>query len=165
MIVVLLDGRALTARELALRADVTPPTASFHLAKLASAGSVRVDSTGRHRYDSIAGPAITAGIGARSASSRHSIERSSAAGSGPVRRLASGMAGTRRRRRTRAHHGVARPKVTSNLGDLEVAGRHVGLRRKGCGFYPSCDGQWMSELAAQLVDLVLGATRQVIAPT
>jgi DNA-binding transcriptional ArsR family regulator len=64
LIVVLLDGRALTARELALRADVTPPTASFHLGKPASAGSVRVVSAGRHRYDSIAGPAITAGIGA-----------------------------------------------------------------------------------------------------
>src|SRR2546423_14334078 len=44
----LLDGRALTASELALAARITPQTASTHLAKLTEAGLL---SVGRHRRD------------------------------------------------------------------------------------------------------------------
>jgi DNA-binding transcriptional ArsR family regulator len=62
MVAALLDGRALTVRELALRADVTPQTASFHLAKLANAKLVRVVAEGRHHYYGIAGSAIREGV-------------------------------------------------------------------------------------------------------
>lgn len=55
-----MDGRALTATELALEGDITPSTASSHLAKLASAGLVVMTKQGRHRYFRIAGPEVAA---------------------------------------------------------------------------------------------------------
>jgi DNA-binding transcriptional ArsR family regulator len=46
----LLDGRAMTASELAFAAHVTPQTASAHLGKLADAGLITATPSGRHRY-------------------------------------------------------------------------------------------------------------------
>ena len=46
----LMDGRAKTAKELALEAGVTPQTASTHLAKLLEAGILAVEAQSRHRY-------------------------------------------------------------------------------------------------------------------
>ena len=46
----LLGGQALTATELTQVADVTKQTASAHLARLADAKLVAVESQGRHRY-------------------------------------------------------------------------------------------------------------------
>jgi DNA-binding transcriptional ArsR family regulator len=50
MLVALLDGRALTAHELAAAGNVTPATASRHLALLVEADLLRVENHGRHRY-------------------------------------------------------------------------------------------------------------------
>jgi DNA-binding transcriptional ArsR family regulator len=50
MLSALLDGRALTATELAFAARVTPQTASTHLAKLTDAGLLSPIRDGRHRY-------------------------------------------------------------------------------------------------------------------
>jgi DNA-binding transcriptional ArsR family regulator len=50
MLSVLLDGRAMTASELALAARITPQTASTHLGKLTRAGLLAMDRNGRHRY-------------------------------------------------------------------------------------------------------------------
>src|SRR6185503_11166638 len=58
MLAALLDGRALTAAELAAHAGVTAPTASGHLAKLVSTGLVRMRRQGRHRYHSLASPEV-----------------------------------------------------------------------------------------------------------
>jgi DNA-binding transcriptional ArsR family regulator len=46
----LLDGKALTATELAIRADVSAQSASMHLNKLVQADLLAVESQGRHRY-------------------------------------------------------------------------------------------------------------------
>jgi DNA-binding transcriptional ArsR family regulator len=54
----LLDGRALTATELAFAASVTPQTASGHLAKLLTAKLVLLAKQGRHRYYRLAGPHV-----------------------------------------------------------------------------------------------------------
>lgn len=54
MLLELLDGRALTAAELARAARVQPPAASRHLALLAEAGLLRVEPHGRHRYHRLA---------------------------------------------------------------------------------------------------------------
>lgn len=54
----LLDGRALTATELAHAARVTPQTASTHLAKLAEAGLVAPIRDGRYRYFRLASPRV-----------------------------------------------------------------------------------------------------------
>ncbi|GAB5470190.1 MAG: winged helix-turn-helix domain-containing protein [Rhodospirillales bacterium] len=56
MLFALVDGRALTARELAEVAGVTPQTASGHLGQLLDGQVVSVTSQGRHRYYRLAGP-------------------------------------------------------------------------------------------------------------
>jgi DNA-binding transcriptional ArsR family regulator len=58
MLHALLDGRALTASELARVAGVTPQTASGHLARLSAAGLISVARQGRHRYHRLASPAV-----------------------------------------------------------------------------------------------------------
>ncbi len=58
MLDALMDGRALTARELALHAGVTPQTASGHLARLLEAGLLAVTQQGRHRYHRLSSPEV-----------------------------------------------------------------------------------------------------------
>ena len=58
MLTALMDGRALTAAELAMVAGITPQTASGHLARLAGAGLLSVAKQGRHRYHRLAAPAV-----------------------------------------------------------------------------------------------------------
>jgi DNA-binding transcriptional ArsR family regulator len=58
----LLDGRALTASELAYAAHVTPQTASGHLGKLAAAQLIVAAQQGRHRYFRLAGRHVAAMI-------------------------------------------------------------------------------------------------------
>lgn len=55
MLLELMDGRSLTARELATAARVSPQTASRHLAQLVDGGLLRVEAFGRHRYHRLAG--------------------------------------------------------------------------------------------------------------
>lgn len=50
----LMDGRSYTATELSLCADISPQSASNHLAKLVNAGILTVTKQGRHRYYSFA---------------------------------------------------------------------------------------------------------------
>lgn len=54
ILLALMGGRALTATELSLEADVSPSTASTHLAKLVATHLIRVEQQGRHRYFEIA---------------------------------------------------------------------------------------------------------------
>src|SRR5262249_19623026 len=56
MLCALLDGRALTAGELAYSAGVAPQTASGHLAKLAGGRLLELVKQGRNRYFPIARP-------------------------------------------------------------------------------------------------------------
>lgn len=55
MLVALLDGRALTAGELAGLAGVSPQTASSHLGKLLEGKLLALEAQGRHRYYRLAG--------------------------------------------------------------------------------------------------------------
>lgn len=54
MLMALMDGRALTAQELAQAGRITPATASRHLALLVEAGLLRMARQGRHRYHRLA---------------------------------------------------------------------------------------------------------------
>src|SRR5262245_45345254 len=54
----LLDGRAFTATELAVAADISASSASNHLSKLLEAGLLKVEMQGRHRYYSFAQPEV-----------------------------------------------------------------------------------------------------------
>jgi len=58
MLHALLDGRALTAAELARAAGISPQTASGHLARMIAAGLLRMEKQGRHRYHRLASPAV-----------------------------------------------------------------------------------------------------------
>jgi DNA-binding transcriptional ArsR family regulator len=58
MLHALMDGRALTASELARAAGVTAQTASGHLARMTAAGLICVEKQGRHRYHRLASPAV-----------------------------------------------------------------------------------------------------------
>ena len=58
MLEALMDGRALTASELARAAGVTAQTASGHLSQLATAGLLSVEKQGRHRYHRLAGSEV-----------------------------------------------------------------------------------------------------------
>jgi DNA-binding transcriptional ArsR family regulator len=58
MLHALMDGRALTASELARVGGVTPQTASEHLGRLVSGGLIRVEKQGRHRYHRLASATV-----------------------------------------------------------------------------------------------------------
>ncbi len=67
MLAALLDGRALTAGELARVAWIAPQTASGHLAQLVDGGLLDRDVQGRHRYYRIANADVAHAIEALSA--------------------------------------------------------------------------------------------------
>jgi DNA-binding transcriptional ArsR family regulator len=54
----LMDGRALTAKELAYAAHVSPQTTSGHLAKLMEGGLLEGERQGRHRYFRLSSPLV-----------------------------------------------------------------------------------------------------------
>ena len=58
MLEALMDGRALSAGELAKAAGITLPTASGHLARLTEAGLLALEKQGRHRYHRLASPDV-----------------------------------------------------------------------------------------------------------
>jgi DNA-binding transcriptional ArsR family regulator len=58
----LMDGRALTAKELSLIAGVSAPTTSGHLAKLVDGGLLEVIEQGRYRYFRLANSLVACAI-------------------------------------------------------------------------------------------------------
>jgi hypothetical protein len=60
MLLALMGGRALTATELAVEADVAASTASSHLARLTEAKLIRLTRQGRHRYFALADASVAA---------------------------------------------------------------------------------------------------------
>ncbi len=58
MLHALMDGRALTASELARAAGITPQTASGHLNRMTAVGLLSVEKQGRHRYHRLAAPSV-----------------------------------------------------------------------------------------------------------
>jgi len=60
MLLALMDGRALTASELAQLAGITRQTASSHLARLVDGDVLSLEAQGRHRYFRLSGPHVAA---------------------------------------------------------------------------------------------------------
>lgn len=85
MLTALMDGRALTATELARVAGITPQTASGHLAQLADAGLIVVERQGRHRYHRLASPAVARMVEGMMAVASELDERAAAARPSPLR--------------------------------------------------------------------------------
>src|ERR1044072_195446 len=58
MLQLLMEGRALTAKELAYGARVEPATATQHLRRLQEGGLISVKAQGRHKYFKPASPQV-----------------------------------------------------------------------------------------------------------
>src|ERR1700712_1307184 len=63
----LLDGKALTATELAMAAETSASNISMHLTKLVNAGLLKVENNGRHRYYSFSGEKVASAVEALAA--------------------------------------------------------------------------------------------------
>lgn len=118
MLHALMDGRALTASELARAAGITPQTASGHLARLAKAGLIAVTVQGRHRYHALASPAV-----ARMMESIMQVASEAAASRKPI--VVGPKDAAMRAARTCYDHLAGRLGV--DLADAMVAGGHVEL--------------------------------------
>lgn len=134
----LLDGRALTAGELACAASVSPQTASGHLAKLAEGRLVEVARQGRHRYYRLAGAAVA-----------QMLENIMAvAADGPPRyRPASKVDAAMRTARTCYDHLAGRLGV--GLADALTARGHVVLGEDG-GEVTEAGAAFLAELGVVL---------------
>lgn len=118
MLHALMDGRALTASELARVAGVTPQTASDHLGKLVAGGLLRVQQQGRHRYHRLASAAVAHMI--------ESIVQVASASTPVLRTLATGPKDEAlRQARTCYDHLAGRLGVA--LADALVADGHIDL--------------------------------------
>jgi len=119
----LLDGRAYTASELAIVADISGTSASNHLGKLLEADLLKVERQGRHRYFSFSKPEIAyavvlfaslSGHSSKSGNSSKKIERETAlAGIKYCRSCYDHLAG---------HVGV---KITEALEKKKAIRKHV----------------------------------------
>lgn len=121
MLAALMDGRALTATELAFAAGVAPQTASGHLAKLTEANLLAVERQGRHRYYRLASPLVARMI--------ETVMAVAAIQSPPRRRPPSRVEGALRAARTCYDHLAGRLGVA--IGDALVAHGHVLLDHDG----------------------------------
>ena len=122
MLHALMDGRALTASELAHVAGITPQTASGHLARMTTAGLLTVEKQGRHRYHRLASPAV--------AQMMESIMQVAADAGPGAQRLAVGPRDAAlREARTCYDHLAGRLGVA--LADAMVAAGHVELTDDG----------------------------------
>jgi DNA-binding transcriptional ArsR family regulator len=122
MLHALMDGRALTASELARVARVTAQTASGHLAKLSAAGLLCVEQQGRHRYHRLASAAV-----AQMIESIMRVASSGAALRSPP--LTGPRDAALRMARTCYDHLAGRLGVA--LADALVVGGHVELTHDG----------------------------------
>lgn len=121
MLTALLDGRALTAGELAWHGGIAAPTASGHLAKLTELGLLALEKQGRHRYFRLASPLV-----ARMLEGIQLV----AAVEGPKRHRPTGPADAALRlARTCYDHLAGRLGV--GLADALVAAGHVELTAEG----------------------------------
>jgi DNA-binding transcriptional ArsR family regulator len=149
ILIALLDGRARTAGELAMIANISAQSASGHLSKLVDGGLLRVQSSGRHRYYSVAGADVA-----------HAIETLGSIATRPVSRASRSDAAGTISRRMNAEIYVARScydhlagrvavEMTRALEEQEVI-RAVGEREYELGR----DGRrWFVELGVDVDSL------------
>ena len=152
MLHALMDGRALTASELARAAGITPQTASGHLGRLAVAGLLVVEKQGRHRYHRLASPAVA-----------HMLESimQVAAGEGTNRpRLVVGPRDAAlRAARTCYDHLAGRLGVA--LADALVEGGRIELASDG-GMVTDAGIRFFSRIGIDLDSVISGSGRRSV---
>lgn len=122
MLHALMDGRALTAKELAYIAGVAPQTASGHLARLMQGGLLAVAVQGRHRYYRLAGAEVATALEGLMV----------LAGSQPTsRKLPSRVGAELSQARTCYDHFAGRLGI--GIHDALVAGGHLTVADGGYG--------------------------------
>jgi DNA-binding transcriptional ArsR family regulator len=127
MLATLMDGRALTATELARAAGITPQTASGHLARLTEAGLLAMMQQGRHRYHRLASPAVALML---ESIMSVAAERDVVTGSQPRKAIVVGPRDAAlRRARTCYDHLAGRLAVA--IADRMVERAHVELSADG----------------------------------
>jgi DNA-binding transcriptional ArsR family regulator len=135
MLQALMDGRALTASELARAAGVTAQTASGHLGRMATAGLLAVTQQGRHRYHRLASPAV-----ARMVEGIMQVAAEASAGAAPHAGLKTGPRDpAMRRARTCYDHfagelGVALTDALAAAGHVELGSDAGELSEGGLAF-------------------------------
>jgi DNA-binding transcriptional ArsR family regulator len=122
MLMVLMDGRALTASELARAAGVTPQTTSGHLGRMIAAGLLSVQCQGRHHYHRLASPAV--------AQMLESIMEVSAANPTPRRAVVTGPRDKAMRAARTCYDHLA-GTLGVNLADSLVSHGHLELSPEG----------------------------------
>ena len=132
MLHALMDGRALTASELASVAGIAPQTASGHLVRMVDAGLLSVAQQGRHRYHRLASQAV--------AQMMESIMQVAIDGAPPGKRFSTGPRdAVMRRARTCYDHlagelGVALADALVAAGHLELTSEAGALTGAGLAF-------------------------------
>lgn len=129
MLHALMDGRALTAKELAWIAGVAPQTASGHLAKLMQGGLLTVTVQGRHRYHRLAGPEVAQALEGLMVL---------AGGGSAGRRLPQRVGAELSQARTCYDHFAGR--LGTAIHDALVAGGHLAVAEGGYGLTRSGEG-------------------------
>lgn len=126
MLQALMDGRALTAKELSWLAGVAPQTGSGHLARLMQGGLLAVAVQGRHRYYRLAGSEVAAALeGLMVLAGPHA----------PQRRLPARVGEDLSRARTCYDHFAGRLGVA--IHDALLAGGHLAVAEGGYGLTAS----------------------------
>lgn len=129
MLHALMDGRALTAKELAWIAGVAPQTASGHLGKLMQGGLLAVTVQGRHRYHRLAGPEVAQAL--------EGLMVLAGAGTGG-RRLPARVGAELSQARTCYDHFAGR--LGTAIHDALVSGGHLAVAEGGYGLTRSGEG-------------------------
>jgi DNA-binding transcriptional ArsR family regulator len=152
MLNALIDGRALTATELAQVSGISPQTASGHLSRLAQAELLVVEKQGRHRYHRRDSPAVAQmleGIMQVAAGRRDTAPR----------RLVTGPRDAAlRHARTCYDHLAGRLGVA--LADALIAAGHVELARDG-GLVTDSGIAFFAKLGTHLEESA-AATRRIL---
>ena len=135
MLAALMDGRALTAKELAEAAGVTAQTASGHLAQVTGAGLLAMERQGRHRYHRLASPGV-----AQMLESIMSVAagRAAAVGGGKPARVGPKDAALRRARTCYDHLAgqiaVAMADRMTERGQIELSPDGGAIAEEGVNF-------------------------------
>ncbi len=130
MLLELMDGRGLTANELARAGHVSPSTASAHLLQLVQGGLIVVQQNGRHRYHRLASGDVARVL--------EGIMQLAASGAAPVRAVIPGPRDAAMRRARNCYDHIA--------GRLGVAIADYLLEQGAIGF--DDDGGVVTDTAA-----------------
>ena len=126
MLAALMDGRALTAKELAHAAGITAQTASSHLARLTDGGLLAMEKQGRHRYHRLASASV-----AHMLESIMSVAGDRGRTDGPHSKVVRVGPRDKELRRIRTCYDHLAGELAVQLADTMVARGHIDLSPDG----------------------------------